>query len=79
MFNIFKKRINYNKSWKEKNKKYLKELQSFLDKANNIQDEELKRNVIGQMLKCDNILTEIAESRFEDFYKIGYRCAKKNN
>ena len=66
-----------NKNWKEKNKKYLKELQIFFDKADNITDEKLKRNIIGQMLRCDDILTKIAENRFQAFYKLGYKNAKK--
>lgn len=77
MFNKLKKKFGQNKCWKERNKKYLKELQNFLDKADNISDEELKNKVIGQMLICDNVLTEIAENRFKKFYKIGYRQAKK--
>ena len=66
-----------NKDWKEKNKRYLKELQNFFDKADNIEDSNLKQKIIGQMLKCDDILTKIAESRFEEFYKLGYKNAKK--
>ena len=65
-----------NKDWKEKNKNYLKELQNFFDKADNIEDNNLKQKIIGQMLKCDDILTKIAESRFEEFYKLGYKNAK---
>lgn len=66
-----------NKDWKEKNKNYLKELQNFFDKADNIEDNNLKQKIIGQMLKCDDILTKIAESRFEEFYKLGCKNAKK--
>lgn len=66
-----------NKDWKEKNKNYLKELQNFFDKADNIEDNNLKQKIIVQMLKCDDILTKIAESRFEEFYKLGYKNAKK--
>lgn len=66
-----------NRDWKEKNKIYLKELQNFFDKADNIEDNNLKQKIIGQMLKCDDILTKIAESRFEEFYKLGYKNAKK--
>ncbi len=66
-----------NKDWKEKNKIYLKELQNFFDKADNIEDNNLRKKIIGQMLKCDDILTKIAESRFEEFYRMGYKNAKK--
>ena len=70
------KKSRRNKKWKEKNKIYLKELQSFFDQADNIQDEMLKRNIIFQMLRCDSVLTELAENRFVDYYKLGYKKAK---
>ena len=66
-----------NRSWKEENKKYLKELQNFFDKAENIADEDLRNKIVGQMLRCDEILTRIAENRFEEFFKLGYKNAKK--
>lgn len=77
MFRRNVRTIDANKEWKENNQEYLKELQNFLDKAENILDTELKRKIIGQMLKCDEVLTKIAESRFEECYKLGYKNAKK--
>ncbi len=77
---MFRKKYNYLKKdryWKEKNKDYLKELQSFLDKADNIEDESLKKKIIGQMLKCDDILTKLAEEEFIKFYKSGLKDSKK--
>ena len=68
-----------NKEWKEKDKEYLRELQNFLDNASNISDENLRKKVIGQMLRCDNILTRMAENRFREIYQLGYNNAKKNN
>lgn len=59
------------KSWKQ-NKEYLRELQKFLDRADNIKEQELKEDIIKQMLKCDNLLTELAERAFQDCYKKGY-------
>lgn len=59
------RKSNYNRDWKEKNERYLLELQKFLDKAENIRDNELKQSIIIQMLKCDNILTELAEEVFK--------------
>lgn len=69
--------IEESKEWKEKNKEYLKELQNFFDKADNILDIDLKRKIVGQMLKCDEVLTKIAENRFKEYYKLGYKNAKK--
>ena len=40
-------------------------LQKFLDATDSIRDEELQRHIIGQMLKCDLVLTEIAESEIQ--------------
>ena len=59
--------------WKMKNKEYLTELQRFLDKVDNIKDGELKSDIIKQMLKCDKILTKIAEEKIQEF------SIKKNN
>lgn len=57
-----------NKNWKADSPKYLKELQAFLDKAENIQNEELRKEIIFQMLKCDNELTILAEEKFREYY-----------
>ena len=37
----------------------------------------IKNKIIYQMLKCDDILTKIAENRFQEFYKLGYYNAKR--
>ena len=75
---MFKKyEIENNRNWKEKNKSYLRELQNFFDKADNIEDKNLRQLIIGQMLRCDNVLTELAENRFKQYYKLGYYNAKK--
>lgn len=52
------------RNWKNSDKQYLIELQKFLDIAENIPDKELKKQLIGQMLKCDEQLTKIAENIF---------------
>lgn len=51
-------------NWKSNGKKYLRELQAFLDKVENIESEELRKEIIFQMLKCDNELTMLAEEEF---------------
>ncbi len=38
---------------KKKDKLYLKELQTFFDRVNTIKDEELKSQVLYQMLRCE--------------------------
>ncbi len=58
-----------NNNWKANGQKYLKELQAFLDKADNIENEELKKDIIFQMLKCDKELTLLAEKMFEKYKK----------
>ena len=49
-------------NWKNKNQQYLFELQKFLDIADNVEEEGLRKLIIYQMLKCDKCLTKIAES-----------------
>lgn len=78
MFEKVKENLRTNRDWKEKNKIYLKELQNFLDKADNIQDQRLRKMVIEQMLKCDNILTNLAEKEFTQYYEKGLKKQKKH-
>ncbi len=51
--------------WKIKNSEYLFELQKFLDLADNIDDEDLKKIIIEQMLRCDQCITKLAEEHLE--------------
>lgn len=46
------------------------------DRVDNIEDNELKNSIIRQVMICDEILTKIAESKFDEFYKEGYKEAK---
>lgn len=57
--------------WKSKNKTYLSELQKFLDKAANIENKELREELIYQMLRCDKELTKMAEKKFQEYYEQG--------
>lgn len=60
-----------NIDWKEKNDEYLYYLQKFLDIAENIKNEDLKKDIIKAMLKCDEILTKLAEQQIEKMNKKG--------
>ncbi|MBR1803191.1 MAG: hypothetical protein IJ777_04450 [Clostridia bacterium] len=62
-----KKRELMNRGWKEKNEEYLEQLQRFLDIADNIEEQNLRKTVIAQMLKCDLILTQLAEKEFSKY------------
>ena len=53
--------FKYSRKWKDKNEVYLFELQKFFDIAENIKNEKLRESVIHQMLKCDDVLTKLAE------------------
>ena len=55
-----------NSDWNNKDEKYLFELQKFLDITENITDEDLRKEVIAQMLKCDKRVTQLAETIFEN-------------
>ena len=61
--------MEIDREWKKKSKSYLRELQKFLDKADNIENEALKRDVIMQMLKCDDELTKLAEEKFQEYFE----------
>lgn len=63
------KRKIYSREWKEKNFEYINELEKFFDIVDNIENEKLRLDVIYQMLRCDEILTKIAETEFNKDYK----------
>lgn len=55
--------------WKNQDKQYLFELQKFLDLVDNIEDENLRKLIINQMLRCDRHVTNIAEEMFRELTK----------
>ena len=55
----------YSMDWKEKSSDYLQALEKFFDVTDNIETETLKMDIIYKMLKCDEILTKLAEKRFK--------------
>lgn len=57
------------REWKTKNKKYLLEMEKFLDIVDSIKDENLREQIITQMLKCDEALTKAAEDFFWNIIK----------
>lgn len=63
------KKILQENKWKNKNTKYLFEIQKFLDLADNIEDENLRKLIINQMLKCDKCITNLAEEIFKQLIK----------
>ena len=67
--------LSNNREWKEKNSEYLMNVQSFLDKVDNVENEGLKKDIITQILKCDDILTKLAEEEFIKQYKKGQKEA----
>lgn len=56
--------LTKNKKWKNKNSKYLFELQKFIDIVDNVEDVKLRKKIIEQMLKCDKCITDMAEKIF---------------
>ena len=60
--------------WKKESKKYLTEMQKLLDKLENIENEELRKEIIIQILKCDQELTKLAEKKFKEYYNQGKEC-----
>ena len=61
MFNKKKsKKIDYDEV--EKNSEYLINIQKFLDIADNIKDEDLKRRIIYQHFACERIIKKFFEN-----------------
>lgn len=57
------------KQQKSKNEEYLFYLQKFLDLLENIQDEDLKKNLTNTMLKCNNALIKLKIEDIENMNK----------
>ena len=55
--------------WKNQDKIYLFELQKFYDVVENVKNEELRKEIIAQMLKCDKRITQLAETIFQELKK----------
>ncbi len=51
--------------WKNTNKRYLFELQKFLDLIDNVTDEKLRKELIYQLNVFDRTITEIVEQHKE--------------
>lgn len=64
-----------NSLWKLKSKTYIFEIEKFLDRVQSIKDEELRKELTIQMLKCDEALTKLAEELFKECYNLGL-CKK---
>lgn len=52
--------------WKNKDEIYLFELQKFFDIVENVENKELRKAIIAQMLKCDKKVTQLAENIFQE-------------
>lgn len=64
--NMDLKELLTNRNWRNRNKKYLFELQKLLDLVDNIEDDTLKKMIINQILKYNETLTQISEEMFEN-------------
>lgn len=64
---------------KKENEEYLYELQLFLDKAEKIKDDSIRKEIIIQMLKCNDALNKICENKLMDFYNKGYEKWKSEH
>ena len=58
-----KSQTQENHDWKNKNEKYLFEIQKLIDLIENIENEKLKKEILYQLIKYDKLITELAEER----------------
>lgn len=55
----------YSRDWKERNAEYINALDKFFDVVDNVENEDLKLDIIYKMLQYDEILTKIAEENWK--------------
>ena len=60
-----KSQTQENHDWKNKNEKYLFEIQKLIDLIENIENEKLKKEILYQLIKYDKLITELAEERIK--------------
>lgn len=53
-------------NWKNKNERYLFEVQKFLDLLDNISNENLRKQIIYQFTVYDRLITELAENLLDN-------------
>lgn len=58
-----------NENYQLKKDEYLFYLQKFLDISENIKDEQLKKEIVSLMLKCNNALIELIIQDIENMNK----------
>lgn len=58
-----------NKQQKSKKEEYLYYLQKFLDISENIQDQDLRENLVSSMLKCNNALMQLRIKEIQNMNK----------
>ncbi len=63
--------------WKNKNDAYLTELESFFDALDDLEDEELRSIIRYHGLKCNEIVTELAENMFAVYYQLGVKVTQE--
>lgn len=61
---------NNNRDWKEKNQKYLNQLQKFFDAVDKVENIEIRKGIINEVLRCDMLLTELAQKEINRYKKI---------
>lgn len=67
------KNILEKSKWKNKNEKYIFEIQKLFDLIDNIEDERLREDIIRQVLKYDKCITNIAEEEFKQIENKYYK------
>ena len=59
-----------NRDWKEKNQKYLNQLQKFFDAVDKVENIEIRKGIINEVLRGDMLLTELAEKEINKYKKL---------
>lgn len=71
-FLVENRKIKLNPEWQYEEPEYIKSVEKLMDRMDQIQNETLKQELIGNMIKCHTILINNCEKIFTKMYLKGY-------
>lgn len=71
-FLVENKKIKINSDWQYEQPAYIKSIERLVDTMDQVENEKLKQKLIGQVIKCQELLAQDCEKIFTKMYLKGY-------